>query len=391
MEIQRQDDEWEVGGDDSSAGSQWSAGPGADGSSAGGQWSAGPGTHGASAGSQWTAGREAAGTDDGTTDGGIDVDKWLSDPIGQLEQLGEDVAPFIGTGQPLNVQDGGGGGDTGAADTPSVTDILADPSGALERAISVVQQAISGYGAKESEEGGLSSTEQGYVAALQTAVGQLSTLRGSDDASSIAVAVGPILGVAHYLEGGGSAPPASREPADGATVQRTAAIGILGGAPVAVAPIIIAGVVIIAIVLIGRWLVTRSDPPRVPAELLNDFALANAALREALAILGATTAASITVEQFENVKKFVNEAEEKLNEILNDAFVKGLTVAGRCLNEILRLSSLLNIVKDILSRPLDDIDFDELRNFILDILGAISALNSCIQGIPPDGGEKKAA
>jgi hypothetical protein len=374
----------------SGAGSEWAAGPGADGSSAGSQWTAGPGADGSTAGSQWAAGPGAGGTtgtDNSTTDGGIGVDKWLSDPIGQLEQLGEDVAPLMGTGQPENVQHDAGGGDTGAADAPSVTDILADPSGALDRAISVVQKAISGYGVKESAEGGLSSTERGYVAALQNAVEQLSTLRGSDDGSSIAMAVGPILGVAHYLEGGTPAPPDGHEPADGATVQRTFAI-LLGG--VALAPIIIAGVVIIAIVAIGQWLLTRSDPPRVPPEISLDMAQAMAAIRQAIAIIGATTSAAITAEAAEEAHNKLDEAEERLKTALIGAFEAGLAFAEECKAQIFTVSRLLNKGKLMLEEPLDEIDSKELEDLLRDLGAAMEALAACMQGLPdPGGGERQ--
>jgi hypothetical protein len=74
-----------VGSDDSGVGSQWSAGPSADGSSAGSEWTAGPGADESSAGSQWSAApgaHQRTGTDDW-------LDKWMEDPIGQLEQLGQ--------------------------------------------------------------------------------------------------------------------------------------------------------------------------------------------------------------------------------------------------------------------------------------------------------------
>jgi hypothetical protein len=148
--------------------------------------------------------------------------------------------------------------------------------------------------------------------------------------------------------------------------------------------------------LIGRWLLTRPATPRIPSELLLAFSGAEAAGREAIRILEATTAAAITVEQWENAKKFLKDVEEKLNEVLNDAFVKGLAVAGRCLAEVTRLAALVNILRDILSKPLSDIDRDDIIAFTIGILQAKDALNACIQGVPPGtdgggGGEKKAA
>jgi uncharacterized protein DUF4157 len=385
------------GANGSSAGSQWTAGPGAAGSSAGSQWTAGPGAAGSSAGSQWTAGPGAdgtTGTDNDTTDGGIDVDKWLSDPIGQLERLGEDMGPLMGTGQPESVQDSGGGGDTAEADTPNAADVLGDPSGALERAMNVLQLAISGYGAKESQEGELSSTEQGYVAELHDAVAQLSTLRGSDDASVIATAVGPILGVAHYVEGGASAPPEGTEQADGRPVQRLVAIL---GIPIALAPIIIAGVVIIAIVAIGQWLLTRSEP-RIPPEILNDAAAANAALREALAILGAATAAAVTIEEaWEKTKGSVDEFEKQINDIINEITTKAgkfkaMLILQRCQSLLDKVLDLVKQIRGILSSTPDKNKNVELENLIRAVVEAFDAWISCIQGVDGGGGgEKKAA
>jgi hypothetical protein len=403
-----EDDEWGSGGDgsgsgvgsewtggggtsavasggDSGAGSQWAAGPSADGSSGGSEWTAGPGADGSSAGSQWSAGPGADGAGNGTaTDDSLD--KWMEDPIGQLEQLGQDAGRLMGTGQPENVQDVAGGGDTGATDTDTDRDILADPSAALERAIGVVQKAISGYSAKESEEG-LSDTEQGFVAALQNAVEQLSTLRGTDDGSLIATAVGPILGVAHFLEGASSAPPAGGEPTDGGTVQRIAIL-----APIAIAPVIIPALVITAIVAIGLWLLTRPATPRVPPEVSLQLGVATTAILHAMGILSAGTSLAITEAEAKDIEDDIDTIEGILNGELIDGFVKKLKTAGKCLEQILELSRAIKRVKALLEEPLDEIDRKALHDLCRAVDAAMEAFQACIQGVPgPGGGERQPA